>query len=70
MSDFLDKRTSLEQFVKEQIIGPGAYNKRFFFLDSWEKSEFAGKKISSEKSIIFKSRIFYKIAKTIFSKKK
>ncbi len=51
MSDFLDKRTSLEQFVKEQIIGPGAYNKRFFFLDSWEKSEFAGKKISSEKSI-------------------
>lgn len=48
MSDFLDKRTSLEQFVKEQIIGPGAYNKRFFFLDSWDKSEFAGKKISGE----------------------
>ena len=32
MNKFIDKRNSLEQFVKEQIIGPGAYNNRFFFL--------------------------------------
>ena len=51
MSDFKDKRTSLEQFVKEQIIGPGAYNKRFFFLENWGTSEFSGKILKEESAI-------------------
>ena len=51
MSNFKDKRTSLEQFVKEQIIGPGAYNKRFFFLENWGTSEFSGKILKEESAI-------------------
>ena len=51
MSNFKDKRKSLEQFVKEQIIGPGAYNKRFFFLKDWNSSEFSGKKLKAESAI-------------------
>ncbi len=51
MSNFKDKRTSLEQFVKEQIIGPGAYNKRFFFLKDWNSSEFSGKILKAESAI-------------------
>lgn len=42
MSNFKKKRESLEIFVKEQIIGPGAFNKRYFFIDKWDKSEFNG----------------------------
>jgi hypothetical protein len=30
------KRDELQIFVREQIIGPGAFNKRFFFLKDWE----------------------------------
>ena len=30
MNEFIEKRDSLENYVKEQIIGPGAYNKKFF----------------------------------------
>ena len=32
MNKFKEKRDSLENYVKEQIIGPGAYNKKYFFL--------------------------------------
>ena len=32
MNKFIEKRNSLENYVKEQIIGPGAYNKKYFFL--------------------------------------
>lgn len=39
---FIVKRTSLELFVKEQILGPGAFNKRFFLLKKWESNEFNG----------------------------
>jgi hypothetical protein len=46
MSKFVDKRTSLENFVQEQIIGPGAYDKKYFFLKDWDKSEYFGKKLS------------------------
>ncbi|AYN03599.1 helicase-related protein [Flavobacterium sp. 140616W15] len=42
MSNFKKKRESLEIFVKEQIIGPGAFNKRYFFIDKWDKNEFSG----------------------------
>jgi hypothetical protein len=45
MSKFKEKRDSLELFVKEQLIGPGAYNKRFFFLEEWDDSEFSGKEL-------------------------
>jgi hypothetical protein len=40
MSGFKKKRESLELFVKEQIIGPGAFNKRYFFLEKLEDNEF------------------------------
>ena len=42
MNDFRNKRNSLELFVREQIIGPGAFNNRFFFLEKWDTSEFNG----------------------------
>lgn len=32
MNEYIEKRNSLENYVKEQIIGPGAYNKKYFFL--------------------------------------
>jgi hypothetical protein len=40
MSGFKKKRESLELFVKEQIIGPGAFNKRYFFIEKFEANEF------------------------------
>lgn len=53
MNRFKEKRNSLELFVKEQIIGPGAYNKRYFFLENWDKSnhEFSGKLLLNEFAI-------------------
>lgn len=42
MNDFRKKRNSLELFVREQIIGPGAFNNRFFFIEKWDTSEFNG----------------------------
>lgn len=42
MNEFVKKRNSLESFVKEQIIGPGAYNKKYFFLDDWDDSIYSG----------------------------
>jgi hypothetical protein len=42
MNKFIEKRNSLENYVKEQIIGPGAYNKKYFFLEDWDKNEFSG----------------------------
>ncbi len=50
MSEFKKKRDSLEQFVKEQIIGPGAYNKKYFLLKNWESSEFRGQNLKNEKT--------------------
>src|SRR5688572_24371330 len=44
-SVFLQKRNDLEIFVKEQIIGPGAFNKRFFLLNKWATNEFVGKNL-------------------------
>jgi hypothetical protein len=40
MSNFKHKRESLELFLKEQIIGPGAFNKRYFFIEKFEANEF------------------------------
>ena len=42
MNKFIEKRDSLENYVKEQIIGPGSYNKKYFFLKDWENSEYYG----------------------------
>lgn len=42
-STFLEKRESLVEFVREQIVGPGAFNKRFFLLEKWKENEFSGK---------------------------
>ncbi|HEV8514873.1 MAG TPA: helicase-related protein [Cyclobacteriaceae bacterium] len=39
------KRANLELFTREQIIGPGAFNKRYFMLTEWYRNEFQGKKI-------------------------
>ena len=47
MDKFTEKRDSLELYVKEQIIGPGAYNKKYFFLEDWDESEFAGVDLAS-----------------------
>ena len=46
MNKFIEKRDSLENYVKEQIIGPGSYNKKYFFLKDWENSEYYGKDLS------------------------
>ena len=50
MNKFIEKRDSLENYVKEQIIGPGAYNKKYFFLKDWENSEYYGKDLSQVSS--------------------
>ena len=47
MNDFRKKRESLVNFTKEQLIGPGAFNKRYFFLEKWPVSEFVGKDLRS-----------------------
>ena len=46
MNKFIEKRESLESYVKEQLIGPGAYNKKYFFLKDWDQSIYADKDIS------------------------
>lgn len=51
MNKFRKKRDSLENYVREQIIGPGAYNKKFFFLNDWGKSDFSGENLSKVKAI-------------------
>jgi hypothetical protein len=56
MSDFRKKRESLVLFTKEQLIGPGAFNKRYFFLEKWPVSEFAGKDLSSADSRAFDNK--------------
>jgi hypothetical protein len=48
MSNFKNKRESLELFIKEQIIGPGAYNKRYFLIEKFEINEFNGLDIKSK----------------------
>lgn len=44
---FKTKREDLELFVKEQIIGPGAFNKRFFLLEKWNTNEFCGQNLKT-----------------------
>jgi hypothetical protein len=46
MNKFIEKRKSLENYVKEQVIGPGAYNKKYFFLKNWDETIYAGKDLS------------------------
>lgn len=75
---FKNKRDSLELFVKEQIIGPGAFNKRFFLLDKWPINEFAGidlKSVSALQNVSevlsevpayqYSSAILFPISKTV-----
>jgi hypothetical protein len=42
MNNFRKKRDSLELFVREQIIGPGAFNKRYFLIEKWDTGDFNG----------------------------
>ncbi len=51
MNAFKKKRAKLETFVREQIIGPGSYNLRFFFLEDWQNSGFAGKNLKEGQPI-------------------
>lgn len=44
---FKTKREDLELFVKEQIMGPGAFNKRFFLLEKWNTNEFCGQNLKT-----------------------
>jgi len=46
-SPFLKKRNSLQQFVKEQLVGPGGFNKKYYLLSNWKNHEFNGKRIVS-----------------------
>lgn len=39
----IEKRDDLERFVKAQIIGPGAFNKRLMFTADWATNDFQGK---------------------------
>ncbi|HTI58982.1 helicase-related protein [Mucilaginibacter sp.] len=39
----LKKRNDLEQFLEEQITGPGAFNKRLVFTADWDTNKFKGK---------------------------
>ena len=50
IASVISERDSLEQFVKEQIIGPGAYNKKYFLLKNWESLEFKGQNLKNEKT--------------------
>ena len=45
---YKEKRASLENYIKEQIIGPGAYHNMFFLTsdENWKKSEFYNKNIT------------------------
>lgn len=51
VNPFKKKRASLECFVREQIIGPGAFNKRYFFTEQWEQNEFFGQSIQEQRAI-------------------
>ena len=51
MNDFLKKRDDLEQFIREQIIGPGAFNKRYFLLTDWDNCEFSKQSLKNCKAI-------------------
>ena len=51
MNKFVEKRNSLENYVKEQIIGPGAYNKKYFFLKDLESSEYYNEDLSQESAL-------------------
>ncbi|MBK7669327.1 MAG: hypothetical protein IPJ32_19490 [Sphingobacteriaceae bacterium] len=63
MSGFKKERESLEIFVKEQIIGPGAFNKRYFFIEKWESSEFKDLEIKTTavKAIDNKSEVLTEV---------
>ncbi len=53
MNKFRQKRSSLENFIKEQIIGPGAYNRRYFLLEDLKLGthEFSQKVIDEENAL-------------------
>ena len=51
MSSFKEKRQDLEVFLDEQVQGPGAFNKRFFLLDSWNANEFVGRDLTTCQAI-------------------
>jgi hypothetical protein len=51
LNPFKDKRTDLEGFVREQIIGPGAFNKRYFLLKDWEQNEFYGQQLKAQHAL-------------------
>lgn len=40
MNEFIDKRNSLELYVKEQLIGPGAFNNHFHFRDKLDDDDY------------------------------
>ena len=47
MSEFRKKRNSLETFLREQIIGPGAFNKKYFLTEKWDENVFKGMDLKS-----------------------
>lgn len=51
MDKFKEKREALNLFVRENLIGPGAFNKRFFLLRRWNDSEFKGMLLSRVSAI-------------------
>lgn len=47
MNKYYKRREHIESIIKEQLIGPGSFNKRFFFLSKWRENEFHNKKLES-----------------------
>ncbi|MGX5852440.1 hypothetical protein ACWKW6_02300 [Dyadobacter jiangsuensis] len=51
VNPFKQKRASLERFVREQIIGPGAFNKRYFFMEQWKQNDFCDRPLKEQHSL-------------------
>lgn len=43
---YLEKRDALQHFVQEQLVGPGAFNRKYYLLSRWAGHEFNGKLIA------------------------
>src|SRR5688572_4292847 len=66
MSTF-EKRTSLEEFTRAQIIGPGAFNKRFFLLSKWDQSEFNGQDLNRCSPLHNQSEVIAEVPAYLYS---
>jgi hypothetical protein len=64
MSKIIDKRNSLERFIREQTLGPGINGYRFVDL---EKEELVTKKLIKEEPINYSTEILDIVPAAIYS---